>query len=256
MFARSTRQQHKAITKAALGTEWGQFVRYLSPALLDVMPMTGLLRQARQLASNASNGRRFATVKDAVLGQLTTISGPVEMHGEGDVLDIALLSSSERRELGRRVLEIYFAQLFHAGVCILDLRAQRFRTRTETLVWLPRPLYVEWDAEFLSGVRDLYRGFYLGDDVGFARGVRQLNLGSAGHVLRSHFGGDDQRRVRFSSEVFHSTFQEAFTICRDERLVLHPNFIALGMYLACLYDALETLAVELDVRGAFDSVHG
>jgi hypothetical protein len=32
---------------------------------------------------------------------------------------------------------------------------------------------------------------------------------------------------------------------------LHPDFVALGVYLAALYEHLEELDVPLDVRGAF-----
>ena len=66
------------------------------------------------------------------------------------------------------------------------------------------------------------------------------------------FGEDDQRAVRFRSTVFHSTFHQAFVSCRDAGVSLHRNFLALGIYLACLYDLLEALDLEFDVRDAFE----
>ncbi len=43
--------------------------------------------------------------------------------------------------------------------------------------------------------------------------------------------------------------------CRDERVSLHRNFLALGLYLACLYDGLEGRG-PLDVRDAFERATG
>ena len=43
-------------------------------------------------------------------------------------------------------------------------------------------------------------------------------------------------------------------VCKASKLQLHPNFVALGLMLACLYQQLEELDVTCDVRAAFDAV--
>ena len=101
----------------------------------------------------------------------------------------------------------------------------------------------------------MYRGFYGEDDALFERGVRALHLEPATDVLRAHFGEGDQRAVVFETKVFHSSFHDVFVRCRDEGVSLHRNFLALGLYLACLYDALEGRG-PLDVRDAFERSAG
>lgn len=114
---------------------------------------------------------------------------------------------------------------------------------------------MEWQPEFLDGVRNLYGGFYLDDEARFAHGLEQLNLQDSGEALRHHLGSGDQRSVRFETSAFHSSFHDTFVTCRERGVALHRNFLALGIYLVCLYDVLEVLDLEFDVRGAFERVH-
>lgn len=169
---------------------------------------------------------------------------------------LAALPEQSRRETGERVLETYFMQLFTCDQTILDLRAESFSaTEGAALIWRPRAFYVQWQPDFLDGLRALYSGFYLDDDARFKRGLNQLGLQDSGDALRSHLGGGDQRRVRFQTSAFHSSFHQTFLTCRNRGVALHRNFLALGIYLVCLYDALESLGLEFDVRGAFERSH-
>lgn len=245
------------LLRSLRGTEWQQFLDYVSPSFLEVMPVSHLLAQGREIAANATQGERFGVLRDGVDAELAARDVPVrlvaaELGASARAIDE--LDETERRELGQRALEIYFAQLFGGEEAILDLRGARFARREESWLWFPRPFYLRWDAGFLAGIRDLYAGFYRDDDDRFAQGLAQLDLTVAGDVFQSHFGEGDQREVRFDSRVFHSTFHEAFVRCRDEGVTLHQNFLALGLYLACLYDVLETLDLAFDVRAAFDRV--
>jgi hypothetical protein len=80
----------------------------------------------------------------------------------------------------------------------------------------------------------------------------QLGLQDSGDALVSHLGSGDQRSVRFETNAFHTSFHDTFLACRDRGVALHRNFLALGIYLVCLYDVLESLDLEFDVRGAFN----
>jgi hypothetical protein len=118
---------------------------------------------------------------------------------------------------------------------------------------------VRWDAAFLAALRDLYAGSYLGDAARFDAAIARLSLEPARDVFLSHFGGGDQREVRFERATFVHTFHDAFLACRDAppgpggapRPPLHGNFLALGLYLATLYEHLERLGLAFDVRAAY-----
>ena len=247
-----------AILRAAKGTTWSQFVDYASPALFEVMPIRRLFAQGREFIANSRDQERFGQTRAQIASALDScdVRVMVSEPDDGPIAPLSELAVETRRDVGHRVLEIYFAQLFAAPRAILDLRADAFRcTEPAELTWSPRSLYVEWKPDFLARLRDVYTGFYLDDESRFERGLVGLGLEQSGDLLLTHLGSDDQRRVRFSTRAFHSSFHEMFLRCRDRGVSLHQNFLALGIYLVCLYDALEALDLEFDVRGAFERSH-
>lgn len=246
------------LRRAAKGTSWSQFLDYASPALFDVMPIRALFAQGREFISNGSDAARFAETCEqvAILLERRDVRvhlGAAARH-EGEQ-PLAGLPEAARREVGQRILEIYFAQIFAGPRSILDLRGEAFAAvDASLLLWRPRAFYVEWQPDFLGGLRDLYAGFYQDDDTRFEQGLHRLGLQDSGDVLLSHLGSGDQRQVRFDTSAFHSSFHETFLSCRDKGVALHRNFLALGIYLVCLYDVLESLDLAFDVRSAFDRI--
>lgn len=248
------------IRRAAKGSSWSHFMDYASPALFEVMPLRALLAQGKEFVSNGSDARRYAKVRENIAASLTARGldvelGPQQNNAAG--LVPADLSEPLRRQTGDRILEIYFTQIFAGDETILDLRADSFSASDGSkLHWRPKAFYVQWQADFLTGLRDLYAGFYLDDDPRFESGLLQLGLQDSGDALVSHLGSGDQRSVRFETSAFHSSFHDTFMACRDRGVALHRNFLALGIYLVCLYDVLESLDLEFDVRGAFNRTSG
>jgi len=166
------------------------------------------------------------------------------------------LKRPKRRWLGQLALELYFTQLFRSDSAVLDLSTSRLGVNDAgDAVWCPRPLYVQWDPAFLRGVRDLYAGFFLGDDQRFDFGIKQLGLGSAGGRLLQHLGEDNQRGVRFSVAHLQSTLREISAARTEEDGALHQNTIAFGLYVAFLHEFLESLELAFDVRSAFMRTH-
>jgi hypothetical protein len=218
------------------------------------LPVRALLSQGRALGRNATGGS-VRRVREAVQERLDKagIAVRIEPHGESDGIRPDA-PPDVRRALGQRALEVYFGQLFSGDEALLDLRFANWSLDASDgePVWGPRPLWVGWEPDFLSGIRDLYGGFFHGDDALYTRGVVRLGLGDAGDLLRAHFGAGDQSAVRFDSAVFQTTFHDVFVRCRDEGVALHPNFLPLGVYLATLYDLLEGLDQAFDVREAFN----
>lgn len=245
------------VRRAARGTSWAQFVDYASPALYEVMPISALFRQGKEFVANGVDGGRFREIQREIGAVLESRGLGIELgeaHGGDSRTALSSLSEPARRANGQRILELYFGQIFASEHAILDLRASSFSIVVDSgrLLWHPRSFYVEWQPEYLVGLRDLYAGFYLDDSSRFERGLVTLDLEHAGDLMLSHLGGEDQRKVRFQMGAFQSSFHEMFLRCRDRGVSLHRNFIALGIYLVCLYEVLESLDLEFDVRDAFE----
>jgi hypothetical protein len=149
------------------------------------------------------------------------------------------------------VLELYFHQLFRGQTVLLDLRNSAFTGAGEKLIWHPASWLAEWSPEFISALRDIYRGFYAHDDALFRSGLAALSLTHSEDLFRKHFGGD-QARMTFRTVDFVDTFHQVFQRCKQARVALHADFLPLGIYLAALYDHLEDLAVAVDVAAAFE----
>ncbi len=261
MLGRLFQDRFGFISRSLRGTEWAQLTDYVTPSFLEVMPLSHLVGQAREMLALTSDRSRFAEARRRLAADLERRGlniSLVDSDPDGPGADLGRLDESMRKQLGETALVVYFAQLFGDGETLLDLRASRFawRDRDEPITWAPRPLYVKWDPAFRASIRDLYAGYYDGDDRRFDAAFPALHLEPAREVFLSHLGAGDQRAVRFRSEVFHSTFHDAFVRCRDSGRPLHRNFLALGVYLALLYDLLEMLDVELDVRSAYERTMG
>jgi hypothetical protein len=247
----------RAMIRMALrGTSWSYVIDYASPALFDVIPARALLSQSRELFSNRSDAGRFSRVRQQIQELLRERKLEVELAKgpkREDELRLASLPESERREMGQRILEVFFTQIFGSHEALLDLRSEKL-TRQEAggLCWRPGALYIQWEADFLSGVRDLYLGFYLDDRARFDSALERLHMEGSGDALRDLLGRDDPRNARFETEAFHANFHELFVSYRDRGVALHRNFLPLGVYLMCLYEALDVLGVTLDVRDAVE----
>ena len=245
----------RSMARMALrGTSWSHLLDYASPALFDVIPARALLAQSRELFANRGDAARFSAVREHVGTILRARGIEVEITSgprRDDELALTELSEADRRELGQRILDIFFTQVFESAESILDLRSENLgATERGALSWRPGALYVRWQPDFLAGLRDLYRGFYLGDEARFQEGLRQLQLESSGDPLRRLLGKDDPSNTRFHSATFHESFHELFVDYRDRGISIHRNFLPLGVSLMSLYDTLDPLDVPLSVEAA------
>jgi hypothetical protein len=240
--------------------DWADLKDFLTPTVFDVLPARAAQRQVTELlgARLRPGGAKRAREALRVEGLRVTDDSA---RGNERVED---LDAAARALRGQRVLTLYFHQLIKHDVALLDLRADRFRQDGAGSSWRPGWLHVTWDPTFLAALRDLYGGYYLGDSARFDSAVARLSLEPARDVFLSHFGGGDQREVRFERATFVHTFHQAFLACRDApegaggapRATLHGNFLALGLYLATLYEHLERLGMGFDVRGAYTLASG
>ncbi len=245
---------------AVKGTSWSHLLDYLSPALFDVMPARDLIKQGRELMANRSDTGRFAETRSQVGDELASQGIEVHLadkHESTEKTELAHLDGDRAREVGQRILAVYFGQIFSGDRAILDLRSSSFLlSEPSALHWHPSALYIEWEPRFLDAIRDLYVGFYLEDEGRFQRALGSLDMADSADVLINLLGRDDPRNARFESAAFHAHFHEMFVTYRDRGTTLHRNFLALGVYLICLYDALECLGGSFDVRSAVERASG
>lgn len=236
-------------------TEWSQFLDLASPSFFEVLPARAVASQLKELFSNLTSSARARTVRSQTADRLQRAQVGVSLVplSEGAPTDSG--GPEVRQANGEAVLRLYFEQLFRSDVALLDLRGERFSSQSPgELQWDPKPLYVEWESTFLTNVRNLYRGFYGGNDELFRTAILELQLKPAEEIFRRHFGQGEQRSVPFRLSDFQRTFHEAFVRCRDAGNVLHPNFIPLGLYLTSLYGHLEKLNQTFDVRASIERV--
>ncbi len=233
----------------------GRLKDFVSPSFFDVLPARTLWSEGRSLLGSRRDRDGF----DELLGKLRPIvSGEPVGITMVDALPEASSEAEARTEdpgaRGQAVLRLYFAQLAHLDTAAVDLRHQHFRWAQDRLQWAPAPLFSRWDPDFLRGVRELYAGFYRGDDAMFEGAAERLGLTPALDLFVQQFGTGDQTSVTFEQEAFKSSFHAIFVRCRDAGLTLNGSFIPLGVMLGALYEHLSTLAVPLNVRAAFESV--
>jgi hypothetical protein len=245
---------------AVKGTSWSHLLDYLSPALFDVMPARDLIKQGRELMANRSDAERFEETRRQVVDELASHGIEVHLAGEQESterIELADLDSDRAREVGQRILSVYFGQIFLGERAILDLRSRSFMlSKPSALHWHPSALYIEWEPRFLEAIRDLYVGFYLEDEGRFQRALATLDMEDSADALGNLLGRDDPRNAHFESAAFHAHFHEMFVSYRDNGTTLHRNFLALGVYLLCLYDALESLGGSFDIRAAVERASG
>jgi hypothetical protein len=234
-------------------SEFGQWASFVSPAFFEVMPTRALWQRFKALASSARDpellARAVAERRDWLARSRVPVSiAPAEARRPAS--EAPQPGTSAASDRAAAVAALYFHQLLHGELTLLDLRAAAFASEAGGLVWRPAAWIARWDPAFISALRGVYTGFYGGDSGEFQAGLRALNLLHAEHVFRQHFG-DGQGSVRFEVKHFVSTFHRVFVLCRDAKTRLHPDFLPLGLYLASLYDHLERLGAAVDVAAAF-----
>ena len=245
------------IGKILASGQLGKLASFVSPAFFDVMPAKALWARARGLLAGTRDHEAFrqaAAERAEWLAralpeiELTPSRVPPPRDRGANVMTGAGTPSPEWR--ATRVAELFFHQLFHGQVILLDLRGSAFSVAADHLQWRPANWLARLSPEFSVPLRALYQGFYAGDDDLFRHGLAALSLTSCEDLFREHFGGD-RARVTFRTVDFIDTFHQVFERCKQTGTSLHPDFLPLGIYLAALYDHLDDLAVAVDVASAF-----
>lgn len=229
-------------------TEWSLFVDLVSPSFFEVLPGRVLRREFGRLFSSTRDRPGLAALRAARGPGLAPLGLTWTERTSGPVPP---LDEAARQREGHAALRLYFHQLLHWDEVVVDQRAAAFRSAGGAVQWSPRPLWTLWEPGFRDGVRDVYRGFYAGDDARFRRGLAAMGMLAGEDVFRAVFGSDDQRAVAFSVTGFQRTFHRIFVRCRDAGAELAGGVLPLGLTLGSVYQHLEALGGTFDVRAAF-----
>lgn len=244
-----------------------EFLPYTSLAALKVIHVADVLGKAAQVA------RHYAGENERVR-EAERLRRSLRAAGFGDELSVADRPPAKplaaewgevsQRLIGERLLGLYFHLLSWDGPLFLDLRPRQLAWDQENqrLCFFPSSLWYRPDEEFMSRIRALYAGFYRGDGAALARGVELYSWRSqprAGfpqrldRLLRDHFGAGGTDDMRFSIAHFRETFERIFAEAAASGAKLHPDLPFLGVELVGLYLTLESLAVSLNPRRAFEA---
>lgn len=245
------------ITSMVQGTDFRRFLDFVTPAFFDVMPARALLGSARRLLRDYRDreGRRRAVEHRADRLAQAGVGPRVVQVGARPGRRVHELDPEDRRRVGHAVLELYFHQLFDAhGPTLLNLGLDRCGFDEGEPVWSPGPGHIEWPEHFRASLERVYRSFYQEGAERLEDALSPLGLAPAADIFQAHFGAGDQRAVVFEVKTFVDAFHKVFVLCKKEKIRLDPAFLALGIYLATMYETLERVGVPLDVRGAFERV--
>lgn len=228
---------------------------FVSPVFFEVVPTLGMASVFATIAKDYANKSQFQKARESVSQKLSAPLGITLEASSSDKVRFvpSQLSEEERVKFGEKVLEIYFAQVLSCEVSILDLRSTSFSQKT---IWTPNSIYYRWSPVFREGIQNMYRGFYGDNSEMFLKGLRSLELSHAAEIFKAHFGSGTQESVTFKLGEFKKSFHSIFLSCKEQKTKLHPDFFALGVYLVCLYENLESLNVPLNVRRAFQNAEG
>lgn len=235
------------------GTDLGQLRDMVSPAFFDVIPTRVLWRQGRALAARYRDERAYT---EALTHRATTLNAAELGVYIGAIVGDESEHIDDPTARGEALLRLYFHQVLTPGPALLDIRRHRLALKDGGVdyVFDPGRISVEWDDEFREGLSGIYRGFYGDDDELFVSSLDALDLRCAEETFRRQFGAGDQRAVHFEMKTFVSSFHDAFVACRESGEQLHAGFLAFGIYLAFLYDHLESIGGgPFDVRAAYEA---
>lgn len=214
--------------KGLLAGDWGKALDFLSPEFFAVVPTWQMSRLVATLGRNYTNA--------ALLQESRTYWQERWARWE---------PSPEPAQLGRLLLNLYFANIGTTRPCFLDLRAGGFRADGTGVLWQPRPWIFDFSEEFRTALGKMYAGFYTGQTTIFREGLDALDLGHSEALFIALFGNVKDGGMSFRLRDFHHSFHQIFLACRQHKTVLHPEFLPLGLMLYSLYEHAEQLNVNL-----------
>jgi hypothetical protein len=223
-----------------------QLSSFVSPAFFDVLPARKIWSRGRALMIS-KNSSEYRDAVSARARSLEALPLAVALPGQQAARDAL---GDDQRAHATRLVTLFFEQLYSDSPTLLDLRGQNAHDQKGQIAWDPAPWVCRWSPEFVGALRGLYEGFYAPNDALLTESLKALRIDLAEDLFRQHFGAHPEAQ-RFVMKDFVDTFQKVFVRCRDQKRELHEDFLALGVYLATLYDHLDGIPIEVDVAGCY-----
>jgi hypothetical protein len=251
------------------GTNWQTLIGYVSPAFFQLVSPRDVSRTAYRLARNWFDEAKYVEAVNArsiavenldfglsVTGLARRKRDRLPFHSEAPPQEV---DSSCRT--GESVLTLFFHQIYGEGPLFLDLRRNHFHcsgsAENPKHAFVATPLYCDWSPQFRNAMRQLYAGFYgnVSTDT-YLASLRSLGIEAVADIFDRAFGGDRKTAAKFQLADFKLTFHEVFTRCLETRSALHPDFLALGIAIATLYDHLELDGGTYNVAECYERALG
>jgi hypothetical protein len=229
-----------------------EILPYISPRIFDLVDVPAVAINMGKLSYQYFFSKGISKAKDHIHHYLPEKISFNEVCG----------SNITKREYGEQLLELYFTQVLLGGIVFLDLRSKVFSKNNEGVIWSPNGLYCEFDKKFITGLKNLYEGFYLNNGQQYELGLMEIGLINKNDssetredimsIFKDHFGGGDQGEVVFKIDKFMNSFQLIFDRIFHQNKKLSEDFVYLGIYLVTLYLHLEEIGEPLNVRESFN----
>lgn len=181
----------------------------------------------------------------------------ITKHGE----ELTKTPPYSKKLMGDHLIQLFFRTIFHSPTLFIDFRSTHFSYAEEKLLWCPSGPWYQFSPDFHQGLKDIYAGFYLGNEKTFKAGLLRTGLMNEAwpledkekiqQLFKDHFGPVLVQEVKFSIEEFHRTFFLVFEFLSKKKVRLVPDFFALGVMLVTLYMHLEELNEVHDVLKQF-----
>ncbi len=246
--------------KKALPKSLQPLLDLVGPSFFKAMPWREMTKEGRSLLAHlADSDSAQRAVAETCLSEF--LKGRqihlLPMIDPKNSTKIAALN----KKMGEKILELYFLQLRNEQGLFLDLRAQRFSVIGKDLYFSNGKLWTQLQNPFRQSLLDLYRGFYESKPQLFDQGLTGVGLMTdkmstadrkqIKDLFIQNFGEGDQTAVHFSTENFLQSFEKIFRFMVEQKLQISGQFLYLGIYLASLYQNLQTLNIPLNVRDSY-----
>ncbi|SMF11509.1 hypothetical protein [Pseudobacteriovorax antillogorgiicola] len=234
-----------------------QLLEYVSPATLKIISIREILALSKSLIQNS----RDKSLAQEIFAELQTIvnNSVISQQDESNQGELKELPDDRKEAAGEAILELYFQQFLNTKGFFIDLRPKKIGTTASApfIQWhvsLPFVL----DEEFRQSIVQLYQSFYGQQDDEFEDALLNLNLieknwqqerkDQLKGLLIDHFGSSLEGKVTFTMDMFYTSSHNLFSFLKDNGVEVDRNFLVFGIYLVCLYLALDELQVGIDVQ--------
>lgn len=224
-----------------------EFRQYLTPSAFSVVQWKKLIWESPRL-----------TKETFQIGKPTSFPDGISIGIGHNQLSPEAFTHENRRLIGKKIVELYFHQIFRSNTVFLDIGPDSFTTTGTSLFWNPRAWSWKPEVNFIQSLRNIYLGYYHSDEEKLSASIIALGLAQspAGvdqmkELFFKHFGDVNDDEVELSLENFRNSFGNMFRYLIENKITLDAQFTYLGFYLFRLYQSLESFNLRLPIKEVF-----